>query len=46
MLSASLPLTVTLSLGSQPFQIAVAEALQRRGALRRILAFSTGVENL
>jgi glycosyltransferase involved in cell wall biosynthesis len=41
MLSASLPLTVTLSLGSQPFQIAVAEALQRRGALRRILAFST-----
>lgn len=38
------PLTVTLSLGSQPFQKAVATRLQRDGALRRILAFSAGVE--
>jgi glycosyltransferase involved in cell wall biosynthesis len=41
---ASNPVTVTLSLGSQPFQMAVAEELQRIGALRRILAFSAGVE--
>jgi glycosyltransferase involved in cell wall biosynthesis len=33
-----------LSLGSQPFQMAVAEQLLRIGALRRILAFSAGVE--
>jgi len=38
------PLTVTLSLGSQPFQRAVAERLQRDGALRRVLAFPAGVE--
>jgi glycosyltransferase involved in cell wall biosynthesis len=38
------PPTVTLSLGSQPFQMAVAERLQRDGALRRVLAFSAGVE--
>lgn len=38
------PLSVTLSLGSQPFQMAVAEQLQRIGALRRVLAFSAGVE--
>jgi glycosyltransferase involved in cell wall biosynthesis len=44
MSSASNPLSVTLSLGSQPFQMAVAERLQRDGALRRVLAFSAGVE--
>ncbi len=38
------PLTVTLSLGSQPFQMAVAERLQRHGMLRRVLAFSAGAE--
>jgi glycosyltransferase involved in cell wall biosynthesis len=44
MSGASNPVTVTLSLGSQPFQMAVAEQLLRIGALRRILAFSAGVE--
>jgi starch synthase len=44
MSSVSDSMTVTLSLGSQPFQIAVAERLQRSGALRRILAFPAGVE--
>jgi glycosyltransferase involved in cell wall biosynthesis len=37
-------LTVTLSLGSQSCQMAVAARLQRDGALRRVLAFTTGVE--
>src|ERR1700692_2736055 len=46
MSGASIPLTVTLSLGSQPFQMAVAKRLQRDGALWRILAFRTGVEIL
>lgn len=40
------PLTVTLSLGSQPFQRAIAERLQHTGSLRRILAFSSEVEIL
>jgi glycosyltransferase involved in cell wall biosynthesis len=44
MSSACLSLTVTLSLGSQPIQVAVAEGLQRRGGLRRILVFSAKVE--
>ena len=44
MSSASIPLTVTLSLGSQPIQMAVAESLQRGGALRRILSFPAGVQ--
>jgi glycosyltransferase involved in cell wall biosynthesis len=44
MLSVFTPLTVTLSLGSQPFQKAVVEGLQRTGALRRILAFSSEVK--
>lgn len=45
-LSADLPpsLTVTLSLGSQPFQMAVAERLQRDGMLRRVLSFQAGVK--
>lgn len=45
-LSADLPtsLTVTLSLASQPFQMAVAERLQRDGMLRRVLAFKAGVK--
>ena len=38
------PLTVTLSLGSQSCQMAVAARLQREGALRRVLAFPAGVE--
>lgn len=37
-------LTVTLSLASQPFQMAVAERLQRDGMLRRVLAFQAGVK--
>ena len=37
-------LTVTLSLASQPFQMAVAERLQRDGMLRRVLAFQGGVK--
>ncbi len=37
-------LTVTLSLGSQTCQMAVAARLQRDGALRRVLAFTAGVE--
>jgi glycosyltransferase involved in cell wall biosynthesis len=44
MASVSDSMTVTLSLGSQPFQMAVAERLQRSGALRRILAFPAGVD--
>jgi len=44
MASFSDSMTVTLSLGSQPFQMAVAERLQRSGALRRLLAFPAGVE--
>lgn len=44
MSSASIPLSVTLSLGSQPFQMAVAERLQRDGLLRRVLSFTAGVE--
>lgn len=44
MLSASNPLTVTLSLGSQPSQMAVAERLRHDGTLRRVLAFPSGVE--
>jgi hypothetical protein len=42
--SAVNPPTVTLSIGSQPFQMAVAERLQRDGALRRVLSFRAGVE--
>jgi glycosyltransferase involved in cell wall biosynthesis len=42
--SASKPLSVTLSLGSQPFQTALAERLQRDGLLRRVLSFPAGVE--
>jgi glycosyltransferase involved in cell wall biosynthesis len=38
------PLTVSLSLGSRPFQMALVEKLQRNGSLRRVLAFSAGVE--
>jgi hypothetical protein len=38
------PLTATLSLASQPFQMAVAERLQRDGMLRRVLAFQAGVK--
>jgi len=38
------PPTVTLSIGSQPFQMAVAERLQRDGVLRRVLSFRVGVE--
>jgi glycosyltransferase involved in cell wall biosynthesis len=38
------PLTVTLSLGSQPCQMAVAERLQHHGMLRRVLAFCAGAE--
>jgi len=37
-------LTVALSLGSQTCQMAVAARLQRDGALRRVLAFTAGVE--
>jgi glycosyltransferase involved in cell wall biosynthesis len=37
-------LSVTLSLGSQPIQKAVADRLQRDGLLRRIVAFPAGVE--
>lgn len=44
MSSASNPLSVTLSLGSQPIQMAVAERLQRDGLLRRVLSFPAGVE--
>ena len=38
------PLTVTLSIGSQPFQMRVAERLQHDGMLRRVIAFPRGVE--
>jgi len=38
------PLTVTLSLGSQPFQMTVVARLQRDEALRRVLDFRAGVE--
>ena len=38
------PLTVALSLGSQPFQMAVAQRLQRDGLLRRVFSFPAGVE--
>ncbi len=44
MSGAIIPLTVTLSLGSQPCQMAVAARLQRDGMLRRVLAFSAGAE--
>jgi len=44
MSGASNPLSVTLSLGSQPFQMAVAERLRRDGLLRRVLSFPAGVE--
>lgn len=37
-------LTVTLSLASQPFQMAVAERLQRDGMLKRVFAFQGGVK--
>jgi len=36
--------TVTLSIGSQPFQMRVAERLQREGMLKRVVAFPRGVE--
>lgn len=36
--------TVTLSIGSQPNQMLVAERLQREGMLKRIIAFPKGVE--
>jgi len=38
------PFSVTLSIGSQPFQMRVAERLQREGRLRRLIAFPRGVE--
>lgn len=38
------PFTVALSVGSRPFQMAVAERLQRDGSLRRMIAFPAGVE--
>ncbi len=40
----SKPLTVALSLGSRPFQMAIAERLQREGLLRRVISFPAGVE--
>ncbi|MBS1802008.1 MAG: glycosyltransferase family 4 protein [Acidobacteria bacterium] len=36
--------TVTLSIGSQAFQMRVAERLQREGMLKRVIAFPRGVE--
>jgi len=44
--SATEPLTVTLSIGSQPFQMRVAERLRRDGMLKRVVAFPRGVEIL
>jgi glycosyltransferase involved in cell wall biosynthesis len=44
--SATEPLTVTLSIGSQAFQMRVAERLQREGMLKRVVAFPRGVEIL
>lgn len=38
------PLTVTLCIGSQPFQLPVAGKLQREGMLKRVIAFPRGVE--
>ena len=38
--------TVTLSIGSQPFQMRVAERLQCEGMLKRVIAFPRGVEIL
>lgn len=38
------PLKVTLSIGSQPFQMRVAERLQHDGMLKRVIAFPRGVE--
>lgn len=40
------PLTVTLCIGSQPFQMPVAERLQMDRMLRRVIAFPRGVEIL
>jgi starch synthase len=42
--SALKSLSVTLSIGSQPIQKAVAERLQNDGTLRRIVAFPGGVQ--
>lgn len=36
--------TVTLSIGSQPFQLRVADRLQKLGMLKRIVSFPKGVE--
>ena len=38
------PLTVTLCIGSQPFQMPVANKLYREGMLKRVIAFPRGVE--
>jgi len=38
--------TVTLSIGSQPLQMLVAERLQRDGMLQRVISFPKGVEVL
>jgi glycosyltransferase involved in cell wall biosynthesis len=42
--NASNPLSVTLSLVSQPYQRSVADRLQHDGALQRLLIFQGGVE--
>lgn len=39
-------MSVVLSLGSQPFQMAVAKRLQQDGLLRRVISFPAGVEIL
>ena len=44
MCDSAAPFSVTLSIGSQPFQMRVAERLHCEGMLRRLIAFPRGVE--